>query len=193
MIAMIEIEDYAKIAARLLRTDIDAEDSLWEGLLTHQIALTEYFAKIGLQLYIDKDNGFAFLKQIELDESGTTIGLARRIPLGFEISLICVLLREMLEEHDSSDTFAKQLFIRHRQLREQVELFFQEKANRVKFLKNLDAYIQKLVELGFLKVKTDHEILDERLYEVKRILKAKITFEQLEEFKERLKSYVESI
>lgn len=190
---MVEIESYAKVAVRLLQSDLDAEDSLWEGLLTHQQALTEYFAKIGLQLCVDPDNGFAFLKQIELDESGTTIGLARRIPLGFETSLICILLREWLEEHDCSDTLAKQLYIRHRQLREQVEMFFQEKANRVKFLKNLDTYIQKLVELGFLKVKTDHERLDERLYEVKRILKAKITFEQMETFKERLSQYVESV
>lgn len=190
---MIEIENYAKVAVRLLQSDLDNEDSLWEGLLTHQMALTEYFAKIGLQLCVERDNGFAFLKQIELDESGATVGLARRIPLGFEVSLICVLLRELLEEHDNSAAFAKQLYIRHRQLREQVELFFQEKANRVKFLKHLDAYIQRLVELGFLKLKTDHESTDERVYEVKRILKAKIPFEQLETFKERLISYVESV
>jgi hypothetical protein len=95
-------------------------------------------------------------------------------------------------EHDRSDAIAKNYFIRHRQLKEHVELFFKEKANRVKFLKNIDFYINKLVEIGFLKIKEDAETVDNRLYQVKRILKAKISFAQLEEFKQRLENYVES-
>lgn len=188
-----QTEKYAKVAVRLLKTDIDNDDSLWEELQLYQIPLTEYFEKIGLALVVDKENGFAFLKQVEFDEDGSTIGLVRRTPLGFEVSVICILLRELLEEHDTSDSISKNFFIRHQHLKEHVELFFKEKANRVKFLKNIDSYINKLVEIGFLKIKEDSDTLDMRLYQVKRILKAKISFEQLEEFKQRLENYVESI
>jgi hypothetical protein len=187
-----KIEKFAKVAARLLQTDLDNDDPLWEELQLYQIPLTEYFEKIGLALLVDKEDGFAFLKQEELDENGSTIGLVRRTPLGFEVSVICILLRELLEEHDRSDAIAKNYFIRHRQLKEHVELFFKEKANRVKFLKNIDFYINKLVEIGFLKIKEDADTVDNRLYQVKRILKAKISFAQLEEFKQRLENYVES-
>lgn len=188
-----QVEKYAKVAARLLQSDIDNDDSLWEELLLYQIQLTEYFEKIGLILIVDKEEGFAFLKQIELDENGSTIGLVRRTPLGFEVSVICILLRELLEEHDSGDSLSKNFFIRHQQLREHVELFFKEKANRVKFLKNIDSYINKLIEIGFLKIKENSDTVDLRLYQVKRILKAKISFAEMEEFKQRLENYVESI
>ncbi len=69
---------------------------LSEDLAYYEIELSQYFGKIGLEIIIDKREGYAFLKQIELDEKGTTIGLIRGMPLNYEQSLVCVLIREWL-------------------------------------------------------------------------------------------------
>jgi hypothetical protein len=58
---------------------------LWEDLTYYEIEVSQYFGKIGLEIIIDKREGYAFLKQIELDEKGTTIGLIRRMPLNYGV------------------------------------------------------------------------------------------------------------
>lgn len=188
-----QVEEYANIAVRLLQSDMDNEHQLWKDLLHHQIPLVEYFAKIGLELIIDKDNGFAFLRQLELDESGKTIALVRRMPLSFDVSMICVLLREWLDEYEVSDNLAPRLFITHRDLKERIEIFFHEQSNRVRFLRDLDSSINKVVDIGFLKTIQNVDTIDARRYQVKPILKAKISIEQLEEFKNQLEHYVNTI
>ena len=183
-----KITPYAKVIVRLLQSDIDTEDKLWSDLLKHQIPITEYFERIGIEVIIKKEDGYAYLQQLELDEEGSTIGLMRRIPLTYEVSVVCVLLREMLEDFETSDVLARNFYVSHKRLKEYIELFFKEKSNRVKFLRNLDAHVTKIIELGFLRVQENNDNPDERLYEVKRILKAKISIEQLESFKNKLRN-----
>jgi hypothetical protein len=68
-----------------------------------------------------------------------------------------------------------------------VELFLPEKYNKVKFIHELDGYIKKAEELGFLKEinKTDNETR----YQIHRIIKEKITVNDLQEFKNKLQEY----
>jgi hypothetical protein len=63
-----------------------------------------------------------------------------------------------------------------------------EKYNRVKFLKELDKYVDKAVELGFLKEvkRTENEVR----YQIHRIIKEKITLDDLQGFKNKLQEYV---
>lgn len=186
-----KIANFAKVAAKLLSDgDVDSDDALWNDVLQYQIPLIEYFEKIGLALIVDKDNGFAFLRQIELDESGKTIGIVKRMPLGYEVSIICVLLREWLEEHDVSETLSPKLYITHDELKDRIEIFFKEKSNQVKFFKDLDSNIRKIAEIGFLKKNDEKQ--NTITYQVKPILKAKISIEQLEEFKNQLAAYAQS-
>ena len=70
-------------------------------------------------------------------------------------------------------------------------MFLQEGYNKLKFQKDLDSYINKIVELGYLKEvsKKDNEIK----YQIHRIIKEKVTVDVLQEFKLKLQVYVESI
>lgn len=181
------IAPYAKVIARLLQTDIDDEDRCWKDMLQYQVPLMEYFEKMGVELVINKQDEYAYLKQIELDEEGTTVGLVRRISLPYELSVMCVLLRELLFEFEVKDSLSKKLYIKHSELKEYVELFFKEQSNKVRFLKNLDNNIKKLVEdYGYLRVEDEGDNLPDRRYRIKPLLKSKISLDKLEEFKSDL-------
>jgi hypothetical protein len=185
-------EPYAYIIVKLLNGIIyDENEKLWNDLLQYQIQITQFFERIAIDLIVDKKDGYAYLKQIEIDEEGNTIGLVRRIPLKYEISLICIFLREMLDDFEINNVDQRNLYITHKQLKDHIELFFKEKANKVKLLSQFDKHIDNIVELGFLKkIDSDENLKDNIRYEVKRIIRAKITNDVLEEFKKKLEQNV---
>lgn len=186
---------YARSAIRLLQGPVfeDSEDT-WNEMIQYQVELTQYFEKIALELIIDKRDGYAYLKQVELDESGSTIGLVRRMPLTYDLTLICVLLREWLLEFESNDLETANLYITPKQFRDRMEMFFKERTNELKFIKELNRHLEQCVDMGFLKLVHKDEINpDENRYEVKRIIKARITTDELSNFKEQLEDELKSV
>jgi hypothetical protein len=180
-------EPYAHVIVKLLNGTVYNEDKVWNDLLQYQIPVTQYFEMIAIDLIVEKKDGYAYLRQIEIDEEKATIGLVRRMPLKYETSLICVFLREMLDDFEINNVDQHNLYITHKQLKEQIELFFKEKANKVKMLSRFDTYIDAIVDIGFLKVLPgNYNSKDEARYEVRRIIKAKITNDVLEDFKKKL-------
>jgi len=185
-------EPYAHVIVKLLQDTLyDENEKVWNDLLQYQIPITQYFDKIAIDLILEKEDGYAYLKQIELDEEKNTIGLVRRTPLKYEPSLICVFLREMLDDFETNNVDQRNLYVTHKQLKETIELFFKEKANKVKLFAKFDSYIDTIVEVGFLKIISKPEnSKDETRYEVRRIIKAKITNDVLETFKKKLEQDV---
>jgi hypothetical protein len=185
-------EPYAFVIVKLLQGTIyDENEKAWNDLLQHQIPITQYFERIAIDLIIDKKDGYAYLKQVEINEEKDTIGLIRRIPLKYEASLICVFLREMLDDFEINNVDQRNLYITHKQLKETIELFFKEKSNKVKLFAKFDSYIEAIVDIGFLKIISNQvNSKDETRYEVRRIIKAKITNDVLEDFKKKLEQDV---
>jgi hypothetical protein len=185
-------EPYAHVIVKLLQgTLYDENEKVWNDLLQYQIPITQYFDKIAVDLIVEKEDGYAYLKQIEIDEEKNTIGLVRRTPLKYEPSLICVFLREMLDDFETNNVDQRNLYVTHKQLKETIELFFKEKANKVKLFAKFDSYIDTIVDVGFLKIISKPEnSKDETRYEVRRIIKAKITNDVLENFKKKLEQDV---
>ena len=178
-----KVVEYAHIIIKLLQDVIyDDDKSTWSDLLTYQVPIRDYFAKIGVQVYLDEREGFAFLRQIE-DDDQKLPRLVRRMPLSYEVTLLCAILREVLEEFDVGDMESRKCFITAQELRERIEMFFPEPSNRVKLLEKFDRAIQTAVKLGFLK-EIENSDSDEIRYEVRRILKAKITNTKLQEIQE---------
>lgn len=178
-----KVEPYAPVIVKLLSGELTEDDRLWNDMLHYRVPVAEYLARIGLEVVIDQKEGFAFLRQVELDEEGRTIGLIKRTPLSYEVTLICVVLREILEDFDMNPSTSPYCHVTHKQIREHIELFFKEKSNQVKLLRQLDRYIKQIVELGFLRVIQEGELIDERIYEIRRIIKAKITNDVLEDIR----------
>lgn len=184
---------YSKAIVKLLKGVVNKNSSndLWETILNYQFDIQEYIAQIGLELIIKKEEGFAFVKQIK-DEEGNTLGLVSRRQIGFESSVVLIVLRQSLEEFDSNPTqLVAEKIISNQEIKEELELFLPEGYNRVKFYKDLEKHIQKAVELGYLKEVS--RTLDEVKYQIHRIIKEKITLDILQDFKVKLQSYVEPV
>jgi hypothetical protein len=186
------IPPYAPVIIRLLQGVVyDDNRELWNALLDHQAQVREHFGLIGIDVFIHESEGFAFLKQREVRE-GAEQALPRLIEkrqLGYTVTLLCVLLVEKLVEFDVRGGDSTRLILGKDELKELVRIFLSDKTNEAKLMDSLDAPINKLVEYGFLRKLTTAE--DQ--YEVKRILKAKITADALHDIKKRLEIHVQSL
>ncbi len=90
----------------------------WEQLLQQQAALTDYLSTLGLIVFIDEQEGYAFLRQDDFtDVEDPPPRLIQRRPLGFAVSVLCLLLRQWLLENDTQDCNIRAI-IERRQIRE---------------------------------------------------------------------------
>jgi len=185
-------EPYAPVIVKLLQGAVYVDNQgVWNDLLQYQFEVSQYFEKIAVELIVERQDGYAYIRQIPIDEENNTIGLVRRMPLSYELSLLCVLLRMLIDDFEVSNTDQKNLYISHKRLKEELEIFFIEQSHKVRMLKELDRYIEQAEDLGFLKViDKDTKVKDEIQYEVRRIIKARITNDKLEEFKRKLQQNV---
>ncbi len=186
------IAPYGRTVVRLLKGPVEHTDgSTWEDILNYQSEINKYLSNIGLELIVKRDEGFAYIKQI-VDDDDRTIGLIPRQPLGFETSVILIILRQMLEEFDSNmdELYATERFVSANELKERIEMFLPERFNRVKLLNEIDTYISRIVALGYLKVIKRDNV---NTYQIHRIIKEKVTLDKLQEFKDKLQKYVESV
>ncbi len=185
------IKPYSKAIVKLLKGVVERSSNVWDDIIHYQSEIQEYISQIGLELIVKKDDGFAFVRQFE-DNEGKTLGLVQRRQIGFEISIVLVVLRQSLEEFDSNPTqLVTEKFITDTEIKDELELFLQEGYNKLKFQKDLDSYIKRVVELGYLKEISEKE--SETKYQIHRIIKEKITLDILQDFKIKLQEYVESV
>ncbi len=186
------IKPYSRAIVKLLKGTIESKDTVWNDILMYQIEIQNYISQIGLVLVVKENDGYAFVKQFEIDNEGNTIGIASKRQIGFETSVILIILRQLIEEFENNPIEAiSEKYITHEELINEIELFLSEKYNKVQFFKDIDKYIKKVVELGYLKeIKTDST---EQRYKIHKIITEKITLDILNEFNEKLQKYVESI
>lgn len=185
------IKPYSKAIVKLLKGVVERNSSVWEDIINYQEQIQEYLAQIGLELIVKKDDGFAFVKQFK-DSEGKTLGLITRRQIGFETSIVLLVLRQSLEDFDSNPTqLTSEKFITDNEIKDELELFLQEGYNKMKFQQKLNKYISNAVELGFLKEINKKD--NETKYQIHRIIKEKITLDILQDFKNKLQEYVESV
>lgn len=185
------IKPYSKAIVKLLKGVVERNSNVWEDIINYQEQIQDYLAQIGLELIVKKDDGFAFVKQFE-DSEGKTLGLITRRQIGFETSIVLLVLRQSLEDFDSNPTqLTSEKFITDTEIKDELELFLQEGYNKMKFQQKLNKYISNAVELGFLKEINKKD--NETKYQIHRIIKEKITLDILQDFKNKLQEYVESV
>lgn len=180
-----------KAIVRLLKGIVERTSTSWDDIILYQSEIQEYISQIGLELIVKKDEGFAFVKQFE-DSDGNTLGLVQRRQIGFETSIVLVVLRQSLEEFDSNPTqLATEKFITDLEIKDELELFLQEGYNKLKFQKKLSEYIGNAEKLGYLKEISKKD--NETKYQIHRIIKEKITLDILQDFKAKLQEYVKFV
>jgi hypothetical protein len=187
---------YAHVLIKLLQGPVYADEkNIWRDLLAWQSSIKDYYEKMGIELVINEPDGFARILQPEVqeDEVSPLPRLMRKQSLTFDASLLCVLVRQMLEEFDTKSDGTK-LFVTQRDIKERIEVFFAEQTNKSKLWRELSRPIETLVKIGILKTTREDALnKDNNQYEVKRIVKALVNNDKLEEFKNKLTVYVNTV
>lgn len=187
---------FAAVIIKLLQGPVYADDkNIWRELMGWQSAIQEYFGKIGIDLVINEQDGFARVLQPEADEhdDNPLPRLMKKQTLNYEATLLTVILREGLEEFDIKSDGNK-FYLTQKEIKERIELFYKEQTNKSKLWKDLSKPITSLLNIGILKLnREDIANKDNNKYEVKRIIKAFISNEKLEEIKNKLNNYVNPV
>jgi hypothetical protein len=56
---------YSKAIVKLLKSPVERTSSVWDDVINYQLEIQEYISQIGLELIVKKDEGFAFVRQLE--------------------------------------------------------------------------------------------------------------------------------
>ena len=178
----------ATSAIRLMQGVVYQESDAWGDLLRHRGAVRDHFALIGLDVVIDDDEGYAYLRTAETPDGEEPLPrVIRRRALTYSDSLLLVLLRKRLVEFESAGDQGL-LVLTHEEIVEMVQLFLARSTDEAREAHQVDASINRLVGMGFLRQLKDRK----GTWEVRRILKAYVDAETLSDFSAKLAEYAEA-
>ncbi len=165
----------------------DEQQGLWNSLLQMQGSVQDYVAVIGLELIVDEAEGYAFLRsRPETDEDGTVAvpRLVARRQLSYPVSLLLALLRKKLAEFDAHGGETR-LILSREEVVELIRIFLPEGSNEIKLIDQVDATLNKVAELGFVRRLRGQG----QMIEVRRIIKAYVDAQWLADLDKCLAEY----
>lgn len=172
------------VKAKLFREPIYREDGEpWLTLRGQQDEVRHYFRQIGQELVLDEAEGYAFIRQLEIEGEERVPRLVQRHPMSYWATLLAACLREEFLRFDAAPGDSTRLVLSRDELRNLIVDFQRDSTNQVRDTARIDRAIQQLVELGFLRGLGS---AGENRFEVMRILKARLGPAELEQIKERL-------
>jgi hypothetical protein len=164
----------------------DENAALWQNLLSLQARIRDYVREIGLELIVQEDEGFAWLQTMTVH--GEETGLPRLVvkrQLSYPVSLLLALLRRRLAEHDTSSSESR-LILGRDEIVEMVKTFLPSGSNEARLVDQIDTHINKVIELGFVRrLRTENSRI-----EVRRLLKAFVDAQWLNDFDVHLRTYL---
>lgn len=182
-----DFRDWSIPAVRLLRGVVYVDEERdWNLLLANVSRLEDYFARLGLRLVVDESEGMAYLRQLDEDEQPDGYDaipkLFRATRLSYAQTLMCVLLRDEFRRFEEEDLQNERCVVEESALFDQWRAFFPSNEDEVKLQRDMHAALRKLSELGFVR-----EFGSEpACWEVRRILKARLTAADLEGLRNEL-------
>ncbi len=161
-------------------------ESAWDELVGDSFGtIADYFDAIGLSVYIDENDGYAYLCQKETQEGEEP--LPKLIPareLSYKVSLLLVLLRKRIADFDMQSESTRAIVSRE-EMTAELLLFMPQTFDEVKLHRELDMTIRKIEELGFLKkLRAEGDA-----YEIRQALKGFVDAQWLNSFDEKLQEY----
>jgi hypothetical protein len=164
--------------------------AVWEQILTQQAAIGDYLSVIGLDVVIDRAEGYAYVQQqdVEARDDGVTVPrLVTRHRLSFPVSLMLVLLRGRLADGDA-DSSNPRLVLARDDLVGMVRDFLPPRSSEAQLVVQIDAHIKKLVDLKALRQTKQADT-----YEVRRHIKALVDAQVLNDFNDLLATYSSAV
>lgn len=169
----------------------DQDVALWTGLLTLQGRVRDFVGVLGLSLMLDEAEGYAFLRarpEASEDPASRLPRLVARRPLSFPVSLLLALLRKKLAEFDATGSETR-LILSRTEVLELIRVFLPVGSNETRLADQVDTYINKAAELGFVRKLRGQD----GMIEVQRVLKAFVDAQWLAQFDERLAGYRQAL
>ncbi len=191
--------DFAPYVLRLLQGAVyDTDKTHWRALEQRQVEIGNYLAKIGLVLHLDKDQGLAYVQQPapgeeEYDESQPDLPrLMRRLPLSYELTMLCVALRHHLDHFDQTATDdTRRCYVSRTELRQSLEVFARPTTDEAKAQTAFTTNLKAAENLGFLRLVLAGKSEDgEPRYEVCRLVMALISNAKLLEIRDQLRQHL---
>lgn len=181
-----QVEPYAAAVRKLLKGVIYHDDPVWMQIRDYELPIREYLGKIGLALHLDEIGNFAYLYDLSRDDDSqsTLPALTSRRNLSFPDTLLLVLLRERLDEHEMRDLDGSKLILSSDELKEMIIVFMADHPDAQKIEQNTEASVKRLARSGFLTERRDGR------FEVRPLLRAKIGADELEDIKSRLVGFL---
>ena len=186
-------EEHAAAAAiiQLMRGVVyrEQDEATWSTLDRNPPPVRDHFAAIGVDVIIDDTEGYAYLQtRPEADGEEPLPRLVKRRTLGYNLSLLLVLLRKRLLEFETAGAEGK-LVLSRDQIVEMLRLFLTESTNEARVVDQADTTIRRAADLGFLRQM--HARSDQ--WEVRRILKAYVDAQTLSDFAGKLAEYASAV
>ena len=187
MIDYSNIPPYAPVLRKLLKGSVsrDQDISNWEMMLKHRSFIETWLAKIGLILFLDEAEGYAFLndpKPPEDYEGPTLPKMMSDRALDYRTTLLCVLLRERMREYDMKALEISRPMVSKSELYEEMAPFLSKNSDEMKFRQLVDRSISTLTKMNLLKEVKDTS----NTYYIERIIKARVSADALEAIKEQM-------
>lgn len=163
----------------------DHQREVWENLLQYEADVKKHFIPVGLDLFLDKSEGYAFLRQKEWEAEEIALPkLAEKRQLNFLTSLLCLVLRKYLLEHDAQGGSVRSI-ITEQDIINRTKLFLPATNDEAKQQEKVLSTINRIIELGFLRRLDDSE----KNYEIHRIIKAYVNADVIDEMLGKLQAY----
>ncbi|NTV61535.1 MAG: DUF4194 domain-containing protein [Chlorobiaceae bacterium] len=182
-------QNLSHVVVTLLKGVVYQEEnpSLWNSLLNLQATVRDYITILGLELILDEAEGYAFLRSQpagDEEQTGAMPRLVARRQLSFPVSLLLALFRKKLAEFDAGGGDTR-LILSRDEVVELIRIFHPAGSNEVKLIDQVDATLNKIADLGFIRRLRG----EKQMIEVRRIIKAFVDAQWLADFDRRLDEY----
>jgi hypothetical protein len=179
------IKEYSLSLISLLKGVVyDHHKPVWANLVDYEADVKKCFSTLGLELFIDKSEGYAFLKQVEFEEEVNIPKLAEKRQLDFYVSLLCLVIRKYLLENDAQGGTVRAI-ISQQEIISRVKLFMPAASDEAKQHDKIITTINKVIDIGFLRKLDDNT----DNYEIHRIIKGFVNADEIDSTLSRLETY----
>lgn len=177
---------YAASVIKLLQGNVfKSDEDTWNDIIRFKSGLKEYFLELDIELFVNENDGYAFLRQKEYDDPAEQVlpSLMSKRPLSYSMTILCTVLAKKLYE-SSISTASNSAFcsIDRKTMINKMKDYMPDSSNGAKIEKKISGYINKAKEHGFIReLKTDKDV-----FEIRTILLAKIDNEKFYEIEQKL-------
>lgn len=179
------MREYSPALIALLKGIVYSQQkAAWENVLKYQAEIKNYFSAIGLDLYLDISEGYAYLKQKEFEEETEIPKLSEKRQLNFHVSLLCLVLRKYLLEQDAQGGSSRTI-IPYQEIINRMRLFLPSAADEAKQQDKISVSINRVIEIGFLRKLEDNS----DNYEIHRIIKGFINADVIDSTLQKLENH----